>query len=69
MSEQIQIFTRYSGSGSIPMSKPRRVCKVKSRAEAIDYCTRENARRSLEAVRKGFFYEWTTEAYFNEAWR
>lgn len=52
----------------MPMSKPRRVCIVGSRSEAIDYCTRENDRRSREAVHKGFFYEWTTEAYFNEAW-
>ena len=64
----IQIFTRYSGSGSHAMSKPRRVCMVQTREEATAYCTRENACRSRDAVRKGFFYEWTTEQYFREAW-
>ena len=64
----IQIFTRYSGSGSHPMSKPRKVRVVDNPAEAIAICTRENARRSREAVRKGFFYEWTTADYFREAW-
>jgi hypothetical protein len=64
----IQIFTRYSGSGSHAMSKPRRVCTVATPAAAIEYCTRENKRRARDAIRKGFFYEWTTERYFREAW-
>lgn len=64
----IQVFTRYSGSGTNPMSKPRRVCIVQTRDRAVEYCTRENDRRSGDAVRKGFFYEWTTEEYFREAW-
>ena len=64
----IQIFARYSGSGSNPMSKPRRLRVVQTREEAVKFCTRENENRSRDAVRKGFFYEWTTEEYFREAW-
>ena len=63
-----QIFTRYSGSGTNHMSKPRRLMMVQSKGEAIRICTAKNAARSKDQVRKGMFYEWTTEQYFREAW-
>lgn len=69
MSERIQVFTRYSGSGSHRMSKPRRYCMALTRDEAVRICTSRNEARSAAQRRAGFFYEWTTEAYFNEAWR
>jgi hypothetical protein len=64
----IQIFTRYSGSGSHAMSKPRRYCVVSTPAEAIQICTARNDARSSSQRRAGMFYEWTTEQYFREAW-
>jgi hypothetical protein len=63
-----QVFTRYSGSGTNRASKPRRLLKVETPREAIDYCTAANEARSRDAVRKGFFYEWTSEQYYREAW-
>jgi hypothetical protein len=51
------------------MSKPRRYCMALTRDEATRICTSRNEARSAAQRRAGFFYEWTTEAYFNEAWR
>jgi hypothetical protein len=64
----IQVFTRYSGSGTAKASKPRRLCTMQTTAEAIKFCTARNEARSSDQRRKGMFYEWTTMDYFREAW-
>lgn len=64
----IQIFTRYSGSGTHSMSKPRRYRIVSTPTEAIRVCTAHNEARSSAQRRAGFFYEWTTEQNFRECW-
>lgn len=64
-----QIFTRSShvGGKPTPSSRPRRCCVVETIAEARDYCTHENAKRSAKHVRDGFHYEFAELSWYDEA--